>query len=229
MKLITIFLPTLLAGTVQSVPPKPQSLPSKAQSVQNDGKPHAFKNKQGVFRFEVHPKDRWADDVKLGNPNERSEIAFPQRFAVGQTFRVAFDMKTDALAASKYGWLIVGQIHTTPPAGEHPSPPVRQVFEKGKFSIVVQYQAPDGTKPQKRVFVDPNFAAKNWHHFAYTVRFGLPEGGLTVVRDGIQIVDYHGPIGYPVELGAYFKAGIYRPHNPLKTVAQFKNVVISGE
>lgn len=198
-------------------------------SVQNNGKPGAMKKVRGGFQFAVASGQRWADDVRLGNSNERSEIAFSPRFGPRQPFVVSFDMKTDAMVASVNGWLIVGQIYAVMPPGQHRSPPVRQVFEKGVFSVVVQAEADDGTFPQKKIFSDASFDATKWHHLEYRLDPNPEAGSLVVLLDGMQIVDYKGPIGYKNETNFYFKAGVYRRPNALPTEAEFRNIELKPQ
>lgn len=56
------------------------------------------------------------------------------------------------------------------------------------------------------------------------VKFNHLGGFLKVWRDGVQIVNYAGAIGYNDALGPYLKAGVYRATNPNPMVTEWKNL-----
>lgn len=49
-------------------------------------------------------------------------------------------------------------------------------------------------------------------------------GFLRVWRDGVQVVDYAGPLGYNDSVGPYFKAGLYRQTSPTTGVVTWANL-----
>jgi hypothetical protein len=59
-----------------------------------------------------------------------------------------------------------------------------------------------------------------------TIRFNQTNGSLKIVRDGVQIVNYQGPLGFG--LTNYWKMGIYRASTTNDTqVADYANFTIS--
>jgi hypothetical protein len=80
----------------------------------------------------------------------------------------------------------------------------------------------------KVLFVDPAFERGRVYRFVYRIRYSQTDGLLQAWRDGRQIVDYHGPLGYVGRQGPYFKFGIYREPAPEALAANFYDLKIGG-
>lgn len=202
--------------------PLPQG-PSDA--VQSAGKPYSVTKKRGVFRFEVRPGDRWKVDLAAVEDKERAEVAFAPHYANGEPFVVSFDMKIVGTDPSLARWAVLGQINTTPPTGVSRTPPVSQQLAGNRLFVIAEAQASDGTIRKMRLAADPSFERNRWHHFEWHVKATPDNSGyLTIFRDGEQVADYHGPLGYKCEAGLYFKAGIYRHASKDTLIVLYKNI-----
>ena len=179
-----------------------------------------------VYRFEVRPGDRWGRDLSAAEDKERSEIIFPYRFPKGTDIWVGFSMQVENEEASRAKWVVIGQIHSSPPPGVPRSPPVSQQLNGSKFSILAEWQRPGEPRLKARVFTDPKLESKKWYEFIYHVRFSLEDGLLDIWRDGQQIVTYRGPLGYSDELGNYVKLGIYRHASDDTLVVRYKDITV---
>ncbi len=111
-------------------------------------------------------------------------------------------------AANTAQWVVAGQFH----ANDDWSPPPFAVELLGeKMTIVIRYVSPGEDDPTRLVVYedDSNFKRGHYYNIDITVKFGVNgKGFLDVTRDGTQIVDYDGPIGYGD--GVYWKYGIDR-------------------
>ena len=188
--------------------------------IQNAGKPWSFATPDAdTVRFEVRPGDRWQDDP---NTRERSELSGGDAvYAAGSTLTVSYDFMIEPGAANTAQWVVAGQFH----ANDDWSPPPFAVELLGeKMTIVIRYVLPGEDDPTRLVVYedDSNFKRGHYYNIDITVKFGVNgKGFLDVTRDGTQIVDYDGPIGYGD--GVYWKYGIYREDSGEVLAANFKN------
>lgn len=201
-------------------------LPSDPQNaIQSAGKPYSVSDKRGTLRFEVRPGDRWKVDLKAVENKERAEVAFAPHYQNGQPFVVTFDMKIVSRKPSLAAWAVLGQINTTPPAGVPRTPPVSQQLAGNRLFVIAEAQAANGSMKKMRLAIDPSFARNKWHHFEWRVKAAPDSSGyLTILRDGQQVADYHGPLGYQTEGGLYFKAGIYRHASTDTLVVMYRRI-----
>jgi len=116
------------------------------------------------------------------------------------------------------GWIVFAQWHGSPDLSSGDmwrSPPLALEISTNKWIIDYRY--------------DPNFITTHnpsghyawtgsmtedkgkWTDWVFHVRWDYSETGfLEVWKNGVQVADYHGPIGYNDVKGPYFKMGIYR-------------------
>jgi hypothetical protein len=79
------------------------------------------------------------------------------------------------------------------------------------------FRANDQTDKGDLVARIPNFKQGVWHDFIYDAKYSLVDGWLNGWIDGMQFVDYKGPLGfYDEPTGPYLKIGIYSKQEPRK-------------
>ena len=177
-----------------------------------------------TVRFEVRPGDRWEDDPAT---RERSELSGEAIYSEGTTLSVSYSFMIEPGAANSAAWTVIGQFH----ADDHSTPPpfaVELIDEQ--MAIVVRYMLPGDDSPDTLVVYrdDTNLERGRYYDIDITVNFGLTgEGFLKVSRDGTEIVNYDGPIGYGY--GVYWKHGIYRAESAEALVVNYKDFSLKSE
>ncbi len=92
-------------------------------------------------------------------------------------------------------------------------------LERDRMRMVARWDAnakSTGRVEDHWVFEDTAKIRRNhWYVFDVTIRFDPQgQGMVTVKRDGVQVVEYRGPLGYNDEQPPYFKVGVYRDTQP---------------
>ncbi len=164
-----------------------------------------------AFRFEVRAGDVWSAVDQ--NTINRSEISSVRLIENGTPIHVAYKMNIEQGSLNTANWAVLGQFHQNDvlnaPAG---SPPFSINLNGEKMAINVAYTSASGAQTSLTVFSD---TADIMRAHDYTMDINIvfdPNGNghLSVVRDGIKIVDYNGPLGYSTQQSVYWKEGIYR-------------------
>lgn len=166
------------------------------------------------------------DDPRDGTPtaNERAEIyehdgassAVLQPFSTSLWFSGALRILTmDANTAS---YCILTQLTASPDASDAAASPPFAILLNADNSLTIETRTstanPLVTNPAPTIhYSDAAFPHGQRVRFVWNVVIDWNNPGvglLKVWRDGVQIVNYTGPIGYNDALGPYWKAGIYR-------------------
>ena len=158
-----------------------------------------------TIRFEVRSGDQWFQDP---GHRERSEIRGETVYADGNTINVNYNFMIEAGAANTADWAVLGQFHAD---DNYTSPPFAVELIGERMAIVIRYRLPgDDADTKLELYVDSKDIERgHYYDIEIAVNFDLDgKGFLDVSRDGEQIVDYDGPIGYGY--GVYWKHGIYR-------------------
>ncbi len=173
-----------------------------------------------TLRFCVAPGDHWADDPST---SERSEICGGTLFSQGQTITVGYDFMVEPGADNTADWMVVGQFH----ANDYwTCPPVAVEMIGNKMAIGVRYNGLQSSAPIY-VYKDANDIQRG-HYYSMKIEanFSTGQGGfLEVWRDGVQIVNYHGPLGYGEDV--YWKEGVYRSSASETIAADYRNLSVS--
>ena len=202
--------------------------------VENSGAPWSLEGNLETatdVRFEVRSGDRAPWDIEHHHAAERSEMSVRRKQPMDQDIWLAFGLMVEPGAKATGRWSTLGQLHpTTDPGDISPSPAWEQELAAGDvFQILVRSKAqkPLTSSPvPKVVFADAAFKRGQVYHFVYRIRYSLADGLLQARRDGRQIVNYSGPIGYDEHVGPYFKFGIYREPAPETLAVHFNNLKI---
>lgn len=197
------------------------------------------KNRRNVFRMEVRPGERTAEDIARGSTNQRSEIYqdFTGHFGVRE---MPFDTNVyDSCAMLVEGdslegrdWRIFMQWHSTEDAGEIPlSPPFHySLTNEGMLETVTRSSTVaviTGTNQiQTHTPVAIPYTPNKWMYLVRRVRFSKTGGGeLQQWVNGVEVFNGPVPVGYNDAAGPYFQFGAYLPQSVTNRVAvQYANM-----
>jgi hypothetical protein len=141
-----------------------------------------------------------------GAETERTEVqeARPSRF--GETHEYAFSMHVPADFPILDNRLVTAQWHQRCVVCLKRSPVVAQRYRRGVLSITI-----DSAAGRTTAYRHAESIRGRWVDFRYRIRFGLTDGAVAVWLDGVQVVDYKGPLGYPDDgPDVDFRFGLYR-------------------
>jgi hypothetical protein len=174
-----------------------------------------------VFRFEVRSGDVWSIDPATKN---RSELCGSAHYAPGVSVGVSYSFEVEPGPTSTAQWLVAGQFHQIDSNGY--SPPFEINFNGGdKMGVSVNYLLSGGGQAYKQLWTDSAAIVRGQVYSMYIkAKFdqGEGSGSLLVMRDGVTVVNYTGPMGFPGMSGTYWKEGVYRAAAPETTAMQFK-------
>ncbi len=181
----------------------------------------------GVARFQLGSGDRWSYDPSIKN---RSEISGLTNYAIGKQVNVSYGMKIEPGAANTASWLVLGQFHATENYLPY-SPPFEIHMDGGeKMGIAVNYLLSNGAQAYKNLWTDSaNVVRGHTYQMQIQATFdqGTGKGHLLVIRDGVTLVNYTGPMGFAGMSGVYWKEGIYREASSTTMAVDYSNLKIT--
>ncbi|MDG2571199.1 heparin lyase I family protein [Vibrio parahaemolyticus] len=189
-------------------------------NVQNAGQPYtyAYDASADTMRFEVRGGD---PAVFAASGTQRSEVSSGKHFEFGQTYTISYKFMIEPGATNTADWLVMGQTHASEDAGDYSGPPPFAVELVGeKMRVVGRYSKEAVTTAGNTTFMNlyqdsADIQRGKWYDMQITLRFDPGGNGqLDVWRDGVQIVDYNGSLGYNDQVGPYWKNGVYREDAP---------------
>ncbi len=205
-----------------------------SDAIKIDGAPYTAHNGErpwslGVrdadtFRFEVRSGDQWFQDP---GHKERSEIRGETIYADGDTLNVKYTVMLEPGGANTADWALLNQFHAD---DDYTSPPFALELIGERMAIIVRFKTPgEDSETKLELYVDHhNVKRGHYYDFELEVSFDIGGGGfLDVWRDGEQIVDYDGPIGYGY--GVYWKQGIYREQSEETLAVVYKDLSIASD
>lgn len=204
---------------------------------------------EGTYRFEVQGNDYYSstsipiDQSDEAQGKNRSELVTLQKLQEGRAFTFDFDFMVESGATNTADWLLLAQFHQTEdiaPDGTlidtaAASPPLALQLRGERLEIVgrVDQNAATTVSPpniQMYLATDPIIRGQ-FYNIRFEMVFDDATGGdgmLRVFLDGVQIVDYSGPIGYNDAIGTYAQFGVYREQSPETFAAQFRNLSLTS-
>lgn len=231
-KLLVLGLAALSPATpslAQVEPTRTLTLDELAVQQQSAGEPWSIKHSNGEYRFEVRQGERRLKASERDRPIERSEIQLQQRLSFGVDYAVSYDFKVEPGAPNASAWVNIGQIHATEDAedAKHLGPlfAVQLAGERMRIVARADAQRISGARPRDLWLYrdDADLVRGRWYHMDVRLRLAPSGGGrLIVARDGRELVNYSGPLGYNDALGPYWKLGIYRSTSPEPMVVEFR-------
>jgi Ca2+-binding RTX toxin-like protein len=162
-----------------------------------------------TLRFEVRQGDVWAQgDGTISPLKNRSEIGGTTQYSVGTDIHIKYGFTVEPGAANTASWLTAGQIRET--ANDPVSAPFGIMFSGEHMRI---YAAEGGSTGSNyaTLYTDPNNIVRG-HEYQMQIdaRFDPVNGHLDVIRDGVTLVNYDGPLGWNNMGSVYWKEGVYR-------------------
>jgi len=199
--------------------------------LQTSGDAWSFTNTNDTLRFEVRPGDHWSkDDVGV----ERAEAVFSNLLNFGQTYSIDYSFMVEPGAANTSDWVNIGQLHGSADAGDYGSmAPIFAVQLMGEKLRIVSRSDPNaistGRAEDQILYKDTaDIVRGQWYDIKIDIKvdpFG--NGDIDVYRDGVQIVDYHGAVGYNDAAGPYWREGVYRAPADETLAVNFKDLEVS--
>lgn len=154
-----------------------------------------------------------------GTATERTELqeADERHPRFGETHEYSFSMYVPPEFPTVDTRLVTAQWHQRCVVCLKRSPIVAQRYRHGVLSITVDFL--DG---RKTIYRHPQPIRARWVDFRYRIRFGLTDGAVAAWMDGLQVVDYQGPLGYPDDgPDVDFRFGLYRDRVAMPMVIYF--------
>jgi hypothetical protein len=180
-----------------------------------------------TLRFELRPKDIWSNaswnDATQNNGAERSEISYVSKFSAGSLATLTYQFTLASGPQNSALWLVLTQIHETPSDGP---PPFALEMVGERMRVMLRYKQAGMSNFKEVVpWSDPSPIARGRaYDMKYQVKFDpAGKGLLNVWRDGVQIVEYTGPIGFAGQQ-YYWKLGIYRSPAAEAQTVLFRNI-----
>jgi hypothetical protein len=186
-------------------------------SPQSAEKPYSIGLHDDVVRFEARQGDRRQKPSEANREIERCEVAFQDNpFEFKKTYRITFEMlfEDGPVTAAENDKFF--QVHNVNDPGDAILGPVFAMqLRHDKLMIVTRWDANAETKSRTEdhwIFEDTGLIERGrWYQFDVTLRFDpFGKGTAVVRRDGNEIANYEGPLGYNDEKPPYLKIGIYR-------------------
>jgi hypothetical protein len=181
-----------------------------------------------TLRFEVRKGDQFSDSAWTDPWGvERAEINDTARYSTSQEIGVAYQFMIEPGAQNTARWLVMGQLHSNTSG----SPPIEIKLEgSDKMVIYGNYQSSSGNVVYQKLFQDTqNLVRGKWYTMKMLVKIDAYGGGyVDVWRDGQQIIDYYGKLGYLGQTQTYWREGIYRssPTGGETIAINYKNIDI---
>ena len=188
-----------------------------------------------LFRFELRSGDIWPNP---GGGTERTEIFGPYEEIYGAylippgiTVSVSYDLMLEPGPANIAQWLVMEQWHSdfNPAIIQPVHPPLAiYFFNNDQMQIGGVYAATNSTaETDLTLYADPNPLQRGrFYSMKIVAKFQNDATGFAQVwRDGVQIVNYSGPLGYGQAV--YWKEGIYRYPTNQTIAAQYRNTTVT--
>lgn len=207
-------------------------------SVDSSGAPWSVSILPGdVVRYELRPGDV-ANAGDAADDKERVELSQGGRnWAVGTPIEITYRMMVEPGPVNTAQWMVIGQMHTTntmPPNGVALSPPFAMVMKGERLEVHIRAE-PDWNKPNiqpVKLFQDTaDIVRGQWYDIRIELRLDAAAGNggyVRVWRDGVQIVNYTGPLGYGTDTASFWKQGIYRRESNETFALQVDDLVVQG-
>lgn len=175
-----------------------------------------------TLRCETRVGDLWT----AGDNTSRSELSGDPHYQNGGVINLNFKVTVEPGSANTADWLCINQMHATTQG----PPPYALEMQKEKMAIVLRYQKQGQSAATDMYPWTDTAAVQRGKTYDMKIESKYdPTGGgyLRAWRDGVQVVNYSGPLGvHSAEY--YFKYGIYRSKSAGETFAvKFANMDVT--
>jgi hypothetical protein len=172
-----------------------------------------------ALRMEVREGDR-AGVGGDGETTERTEIQLAREHwaRLGETYDYRFSMYVPLDFPIANVRLVTSQWkQTCTDCSKNRSPILAQRYRRGELRVTIE--TPEG---RQTIYRHSGPIQGRWLDLRYRIRFHLSDGIVTVWMNGVQLVDYRGPLGFPDDPpDVYFRLGLYRDRMPDPMVIYF--------
>jgi hypothetical protein len=188
-----------------------------------------------TLRFEIRPGDHaWFD----GGNVDRSQVERMPRISPGTPVNIAYQFMLEPGAANTASWVVTAEMHNDDKAlgpNMHTSPPFHIGLASEHLQVVAKY-CPTGLDPSNAagnltnlvLWTDPN-PIQRGQYYDIEIQANVDNtsnGHLDVWVDGVEVVNYHGPLGYG--FSTYWMEGLYRSADASQTLAaNFRDLIIT--
>jgi len=188
---------------------------------------HSFKTTDNnTFRFEVRKGDQFS---KVGFTDvqgaERAEMGEADQHAVsgdGRHFVGEYKFMIEPGAKNTAAWMVIGQLHDN----NGRTPPFEITMVGERMQVVAKYGS--GNPVKQVLWTDTQDIVRGkWYSMKIDLQLGPNgDGHAHVWRDGQEVVDYAGRIGYTDSASVRWKMGVYRatPAAGETLAVQYKDV-----
>lgn len=215
-------------------PSRTLTLEQLAVQEQSAGQPWSITRSKGEYRFEVRQGERRRKPSERDRPIERSELQLQERLRFGVDYAVSYDFEVDPGPPNASPWVNIGQIHATEDAedAKHLGPlfAVQLAGEQMRIVARADAQRVSAARPRDLWLYrdDADLVRGHWYRMDVRLRLSpLGDGRLIVSRDGRELVNYAGPLGYNDAVGPYWKLGIYRSTSPEPLVVRYRRFTLT--
>jgi hypothetical protein len=189
-----------------------------------------------TLRFEIRSGDKWNYDSAGIDRSEISGGIGPGTIPASTPVTIAWRILVEPGGANTASWFVTSEWHNDDgelPSGQYTSPPWAVEMLGDKWSVKTIY-CPAGGDPRpsspdivvKRPWTaTTNIVRDQWYVFETEFKTDLTNGYLRLKVDGVQVVNYSGPLGYGCS--GYFLIGLYRDTNATTFAAKIKNITTS--
>jgi len=184
-----------------------------------------------LFRFELRSGDIWPNPGGFTERAEINDAGYQDTRPPGTVVNVTYDFMLEPGPTNIAQWLVIGQWHSSysPTAPQPVHPPLAiYMFNNDRIQIGGVW-APTGstTETDLTLYADPNPLARgHFYSMKIVAKFMNDATGFAQVwRDGVQLVNYSGPLGYGQSV--WWKNGLYRYPTNQTTAAQYRNVILT--
>jgi hypothetical protein len=215
-------------------PPDYYLIPSNGVTYDNHSAQQSWsvqRDEANTFRFEVRPGDVWT--LSDSAAKERAELSQRAVLDPAADIWVSHALRVEPGGTYPGGFVVLGQFHNSPDPNElSPSPLFAYTFDGGVLRVDLRTSTENplvANPPPIIVYTDAAFPVGRWVRFVAQLRVDPAGSGFVKVwRDGAQIVNYSGPLGYVDAAGPYWKFGIYRAATSGTMVVRYANVEVSA-
>jgi hypothetical protein len=213
------------------------SVGGELYSVENANKPYSLTNPDSqTLRFELHSYEYWCTSGYCDPYGgwERSEIQ-GKNIANTDTIHINYQFMLEPGQTSTAWATVLGQLWSvggSPPFyiglyGERMAVRLGWLTSKGSVLPVIGTATVNGQSVSyANAYYDPN-PIQRGHYYTFDIIINFASGTLRVLRDGVQIVNYNGPLGF--DGPSHWEYGIYRAGTTNDIQAtRYRNMILTN-
>ncbi|KRR10485.1 hypothetical protein CQ12_10555 [Bradyrhizobium jicamae] len=207
--------------------------------VETAGKSYSLTNPDSqTLRFEIQPGDKASFDYANGAACDRSQIdgSAGGHMPVGAPVNINYQFLLEPNGpngsfTNTASWFVTGEIQSTAYGA---SPPVAIELHGDRLVVIARHVLPGGNPSNSSsdlkmltLWTDPDpIRTGKYNNIQIQASVSNNGGGyLQVSVNGIQVVNYRGPLGYGAT--TYWMYGLYRSPTSETVAAKFRNMMLT--